>query len=335
MKKLTIMLLVAVIGMGTVSCADTKREEGKKDIARINEIDFVVPRGVTSIGLSTMIEEDANIAVESEENDVYDFEYEILESTDALMGSVMKGEPDIAVVPSNVAVKAYNQEIPYKLLGTLGFGSLYLISTVDYIKFEDLKGKEIYNVGKGLTPDIVLKTLLKENNVSENDVTFNYVATATELAPMILSKKAKYAVVPEPALSTIIEKNPDIKILASLNDMWKDAFDSSLGYPQSSIIIKNEVLENDSEFVKKLVTQIDENVDKVNDKKQEAVSAEVKNGSKVEEKIIESSVERANLDFVVASQCKDAYLAYYDILLKMNPKSVGDKMPDENFFYEE
>lgn len=335
MKKLTIMLLSTCLTAGVfIGCSDNKEENTLKDISKINELEFCVPRGITSIGLSTMIEQDVDISTQTGITKIYDLKYNLLDATDALMTSVMKGEVDIAVVPSNVALKAYNKDTSYKLLGTLGFGSLYLVSTDGDISFDELKGKEIYNVGKGLTPDIVFKTLLDKNGIAQDDVTLNYVGGATELAPTVLSGKAKYAIVPEPALSTIISKNPDIKIIANLNDMWKESFGSNHGFPQSSIIIKSSLIEEDAEFVQKLIDLIDSNVDKVNSDVIGAATAEIKNGSKIEEDIIRNSIERANLDFVEISENKEDYNSYYSVLKELDPESIGANLPDENFFYE-
>ncbi len=43
----------------------------------------------------------------------------------------------------------------------------------------------------------------------------------SELAPLFIEGKAKYAVVPEPMLTQIMTKKPETKIVASLNEQWK------------------------------------------------------------------------------------------------------------------
>ena len=53
-----------------------------------------------------------------------------------------------------------------------------------------------------------------------------------ELAPMIIAGKTKYAVVPEPALSQVLSKNPDLKVVMELNEEWKNNNSSDYGFPK-------------------------------------------------------------------------------------------------------
>lgn len=86
---------------------------------------------------------------------------------------------------------AYNKEAKYKLAGTVGFGSLYVISSDDSVNsLEDLKGKDVYNVGQGLTPDLIFKILLQNDGINpEKDLTLSYVNATSELAPLFIEEK--------------------------------------------------------------------------------------------------------------------------------------------------
>ena len=64
---------------------------------------------------------------------------------------------------------------------------------------------------------------------TESDFNFSYVNGVTELAPMIIAGKTKYAVVPEPALSQVLSKNPDLKVVMELNEEWKNNNSSDYG----------------------------------------------------------------------------------------------------------
>ena len=265
-------------------------------------------------------------------DDNYNINYSIENTADTLATAVMKGEPDIAIVPSNLALQAYNKGLGYKLVGTTGLGALYLVSAEGDISFEDLNGKEVYNIGSGLTPDIVFKALLKESNIE--NVTLSYVGGPTELAPAILGGKAKYAVVPEPALTTILSKNSNIKVIASLNDLWKEKFNSETGFPQSSLIVKEELINENKDFMKKLTEEILSSTNWVNENNNDAAKYSIDNGSQVEEAILEKSIKNSSIAFVKAKDNKEDYINYYKVLESENAKSIGEKLPDENFFYE-
>ncbi|MCF0148845.1 MAG: ABC transporter substrate-binding protein [Clostridium sp.] len=322
-KSKIIFSLLAVLSMifGFVGCVN--KEETN---ISIKEISFVAPNGVPATAISKMIKE--NIQVDNN----YNINYSIENTSDTLATAVMKGEPDIAIVPSNLAVQAYNKGLGYKLLGTTGLGALYLVSTEGDIEISNLSGKEVYNIGSGLTPDIVFKALLKESGI--NDVSLSYVGGATELAPAILGGKAKYAVVPEPALTTILNKNPNIKVIASLNDLWKEKFNSESGFPQASLIVKESLINEDKDFVNNLIKEVSNSINWVNENNKDAAAYSIENGSQVEAATLEKSIENSNIVFIKAKDNKEDYMDYYKVLENENPKSIGEKMPDEKFFYE-
>jgi len=322
-SKIIFSLLLAISMVFTfVAC--NKKEEA--NIVK-KEISFVVPSGVPATAISKMIKD--NIQIENN----YNINYSIENTSDTLATAVMKGEPDIAIVPSNLAAQAYNKGLGYKLVGTTGLGALYLISTEGDMELNELSGKEVYNIGSGLTPDIVFKAILKESGIS--DVTLSYVGGATELAPAILGGKAKYAVVPEPALTTILNKNPNIKVIASLNDLWKEKFNSESGFPQASLIVKETLINEDKDFINNLIEEISNSINWVNKNNKDAATYSIENGSQVEEAILEKSISNSNITFIKAKDNEEDYMAYFQVLESENAKSIGDKLPDENFFYEE
>ncbi|MBD7913719.1 ABC transporter substrate-binding protein [Clostridium sp. Sa3CUN1] len=313
---LSVFMMIAIVGC-----------DKKEDVNVLKkEVSFIAPNGVPATAISKMIKE--NIQVD----DNYNINYSIENTADTLATAVMKGEPDIAIVPSNLALQAYNKGLGYKLVGTTGLGALYLVSAEGDISFEDLNGKEVYNIGSGLTPDIVFKALLKESNIE--NVTLSYVGGPTELAPAILGGKAKYAVVPEPALTTILSKNSNIKVIASLNDLWKEKFNSETGFPQSSLIVKEELINENKDFMKKLTEEILSSTNWVNENNNDAAKYSIDNGSQVEEAILEKSIKNSSIAFVKAKDNKEDYINYYKVLESENAKSIGEKLPDENFFYE-
>jgi NitT/TauT family transport system substrate-binding protein len=320
------IFLIATMFLTFTGCKSNV-EESKQETKEKKEISLVVPNGVPSTSISKMIKE--NIQVDNNYNIIYSIE----NTSDTLATSVMKGEPDIAIVPSNLAAQAYNKNLGYKLVGTTGWGALYLISTEGKISFNDIRGKEIYNIGKGLTPDIVFKTLLKESGIKEGEVILSYVGGPTELAPTILGGKAKFAVVPEPVLTTIINKNTNIEVIANLNDLWKEKFDSNKGFPQASIIVKEDLINNSKDFLDKLMSEIDLSTKWANENNGEAAKYSVENGSQVDVSVLEKSIKNSNINFSKAKDSKKEYLDYYKILESENPKSIGEKIPDEDFFY--
>lgn len=325
-KILSLILMVTFSVFLFVGC-NTSKEEAKAP-AEKTSVEIVVPDGLPAISIVKMIKEKPEISKNLNIN------YSIVKGSDALVSKVLKGEGDICIVPSNVAAIAYNKGIGYKLAGTVGFGSLYVISSDDSVKnLEDLKGKDVYNVGQGLTPDLIFKIILQNAGINpEKDLTLSYVNAASELAPLFIEGKAKYAVVPEPMLTQIMTKKPDTKIVASLNDQWKEMSDSQMGYPQSSVIVKEDLVNNHSDAVQKILKEIDESTKWANENREEAGSFAEEVGITGKKEIIAKSLERANLNYVSSVDSESVYIGYYDKIYSLEPKAIGGKKVNEEIF---
>ena len=326
-SKILSLILMATFSVFLFAGCNTSKEEAKAP-AEKTSVEIVVPDGLPAISIVKMIKEKPEISKNLNIN------YSIVKGSDALVSKVLKGEGDICIVPSNVAAIAYNKGIGYKLAGTVGFGSLYVISSDDSVKnLEDLKGKDVYNVGQGLTPDLIFKIILQNNGINpEKDLTLSYVNAASELAPLFIEGKAKYAVVPEPMLTQIMTKKPDTKIVASLNDQWKEISDSQMGYPQSSVIVKEDLVNNHFDDVQKILKEIDESTKWANENKEEAGSFAEEVGITGKKEIIAKSLERANLNYVSSVDNESIYIGYYDKIYSLEPKAIGGKKVNEEIF---
>ncbi|MGL5311785.1 MAG: ABC transporter substrate-binding protein, partial [Peptostreptococcaceae bacterium] len=201
MKKIVTSLCAVVLGSALlVGCSqtDTENSEPSNEEAVTKDITVVSPDGLPSIAIAKLAKENPTI------KEGYNTTYSVLNTSETLSTSVMKEEPDIAIVPSNMAAIAYNKTSNYKIAGTVGMGSFYLVSTEDIKEFSDLVGKEVGNTGKGLTPDITVQALLKEKGINPEEINFTYVNSASELVPLLATGKISTGFVPEPALTGLM-----------------------------------------------------------------------------------------------------------------------------------
>lgn len=327
-KKVTSLIIVGVMSTGLLlGCGSNKtaKEENKEE----KSVKVVMPDGLPSIAMAKLVKEKPEIGKD------YKVEYSIEKTPENLSTAVMKEEADIAVVPSNMAAIAYNKTKNYEIAGTVGFGSLYLVSIEEIKDYEDLNGKTIANIGRGLTPDIITKSIFKERGLeADKDVTFNYLNAASELVPTIVAGKEKIAVVPEPALSALMTKKPEVKIVKNLNDEWKELNNSKNGYPQSTIIVKKSFLDENKKFINDFLKEVANGTKWANENKEELGNYSEEIGVSTEKVMIPKAMERANIGFVDIKDSKDDYKNYYKKLLEIDPSSVGGALPDEGIFME-
>lgn len=324
-KKLALCLVMLLTISAFVSCGSSNNEEPKET----KEISVVVPDGLPSIATAKLMKEKPELMKG------YNVSYSIEKTSENIVSTVLKGDTDIAIVPSNVAATQYNKNEQYQIAGTVGWGAFYLISTDGDKTLDQLKGSEIYNIGKGLTPDIVTKAVLKDKGYdADKDFNFSYVNGVTELAPTILAGKTNYAVVPEPALSQVMSKKSNLSIITDFNEEWKKINNSEYGFPQSTIIVKKELVENDKKFVDKFLKAMEESCDFANNNKDDVASYCEEVGVSASKEIIPKVMEKANIKYVGIKDCYKEYNSYFEKLNEFDAKTIGGKIPDEGVYME-
>lgn len=335
-KKYWLALILVIVLSLVVACGKVEEEslekseevDGQAEVKEPTTVKFYYPDGIPALTVAKLVKEDKYI----DEN--ISIDYEMQKAPDVLVSKILKGEADIAIVPSNLAAQAFNKGIPYKLVGTSTWGSLYLVSTEDIETFEDLKGKEIYSFGRGLTPDIVLRYVLSQNNIEPNeDVEITYLNAASELGPAFISGKTNLAVLPEPLVTAIAMKKEDAKVVSSLNEEWSKATQSSKGYPQASLIIKSDLLENEKDFIEKFVKEYEKSEKWARENPEELGDYAEDLEISVKKAAIIEGQDRINMGFVEVKDCKEEYEVYFKTILDFAPESIGGKLPDEEFYF--
>ncbi|AQS03639.1 ABC transporter substrate-binding protein [Clostridium beijerinckii] len=329
-KKVSLFLIMILCVFTFAGCGSSSNQSKSEDNKKsTKDISFVTPDGLTAIAVAKLIKEKPEI------KSGYNVNYTIEQNSDSLVTSVMKSEPDIAIVPSNVAATMFNKNKEYKIAGTVGFGSFYIGTTNQNQSVEDLKGKEVYNIGKGLTPDIIARTILKEKGIDvDKEINFSYVNTVNELAPIILSGKSEYAVIPEPALSTVQSKNDKFNVMLNLNEEWKKLNDSQYGYPQSTIIVKKELLENDKEFVSELLKQVKDSEEWIYNNKETVGDYCEEIGVSAKKPIVVKAIDRSNIKYVDIKDSYKEYETYFKKLNEFDSKTIGGSIPNDEIFME-
>ncbi|MBE6049135.1 MAG: ABC transporter substrate-binding protein [Clostridium sp.] len=327
MKKVFSILITLLFAITIIIGCETKKDIQVNENSK--EIKVIIPDGLTAIASAKLIKENKEISKG------YNVNYSIEKTPENIVSQVLKGDVDIAIVPSNIAATQYNKGANYKIAATVGWGSMYLISTQGNKKIEELKNQEIYNIGKGLTPDLIARSLLKDNGVdADKDVNFSYVNGVTELAPIIIAGKTNYAIVPEPVLAQVQAKNKNVTILANLNDEWKKVNSSEYGYPQSTVIVKSDLIKEDKEFLQKFLEELKESTTFAKDKDNNLPDYCEEVGVSANKDIVKKAMDNANINYIEIEKCYKEYETYFNKLNELNSSSIGGKVPNEDVYME-
>ncbi|MDY0235326.1 MAG: ABC transporter substrate-binding protein [Gudongella sp.] len=320
-NKKALIGLVLVLMMGVV-LSGCKNEV----VAPAAPVKFTFMEGVTALTAAYMMDENMDLGRE--------IEYNMVNAPDLLLTDVLKEEADIAIVPSNLAAQAWNKDIPYRIAGTSTWGNIYVVGRESLTSLDELKGREIYLFGKGLTPDLVWNVILKENGLNlESDMNAVYVASAAELGPMLIGKKAEFAILPEPMVSAVMLKDPDLKVLFDLNELWANSMDLEKGYPQSSLVIKQSLIDNDPEFVAKFLESYEASIAWAMDNPEALGDLSDTLALGTPKPAIIKGLDRMNIgNFKVADSITE-YEEYFKACMDFAPEFIGGAIPDETIFY--
>lgn len=321
-RRILLYMSIAIISIISIGCQKESLPSEAKNIK------FYYQDGTPALTVAKLAKENPEI----DENITIDYQMQKL--PDLLVAEILKEGADIAIVPSNLAAQAYNKDLSYKVVGTSTWGSMYLTSSEDIESFEDLKGKEIYTFGKGLTPELVLRYVLSNNGIDpEKDVKIVYLNSASEMGPAFLSGKTNLALLPEPLLSVVRAKKENAKIIFDLNEEWSKVSGAKKGFPQSSLIIKNDLIENNKEFVDSFIEKYEAsrkwaigNSDTLGEYAEEL-------GISVEKSIIKKSIKWTNpKDFNIEDSILE-YETYYKAIMDFAPDFIGGKLPSEELYF--
>lgn len=291
------------------------------------EIEVVSPAGSPTISAVKMFKEKPDI-------NSANIDYKMTLTTDELQSKLVTNEADFAIVPTNLAAKLYNKGIEYSIVAPVVWGNLYLVSNEEINDLNELKGKEIYTIGQGLTPDILFRYLLEANGIDpENDVKLTYLSGGSELASNYIAGKSSITIMPEPMLTIVNTKKPETKLVMDLQEEWNKQNGTEFGYPQASLIVKTELVENNKEFVNVFIEEFENSVKWL--ESEPTMAGEYYNElvTSLDSKVVEKSLPGSNLKYISAEEAKADIEKYLNVLMDFSKDSIGGKLPDEGFYF--
>ena len=254
----------------------------------------------------------------------------------AVLAGLTNGTYDMAILPLNLASQLYNAgKLGVKLVSVNIFSVLHVLTKGEYNNLNDMKGKVVYTVGAGGTPEVALKNILTANGIKFADgdkatdsetVYINAVAEAQLVMFALKKGEADFAILGEPVVSQAMAKT-GAKIAFSVEDEWKKAH-PGVGFVQAGLIVKSAVLDNYGGYVDALMEKMGENNAYINEHV-ETVSDELKLINATLPKLSAETLDRCLIGADKASFRRADIEAF---LKALNPADYGGKLPSDDFY---
>ncbi len=254
---------------------------------------------------------------------------------------VLNGEADFAILPSTAAANLYAKGADYVMFSANVFGVLYIVGKDDVSELSGLKGKLVCSIGKGDTPEYIMRSALHHartdyaegDSAADGAVTFRYCDDGSSVSALLLSGKANYGLLGEPAASVLLKKGESagLKRLFDLQELWAAASGGEYGYPQACLLVKKSLAE-EGELMEKLGDALALNGQFLIDNAAELQTLLNGAGSLLKAEYTAEIIEKCNVRFTSAIEVRADMERYFSALKSFNAAAVT-ALPDDGFYY--
>ena len=332
MKKLVSILLTLLLVLSFAGCGAKDTNSTPSTPSSPEKLDTKVNiygiSGPTGVGLANLMEK----AEKGEGNLKYNIA--LAANNDEIVAKIKNGEADIAAVATNLAstlFNATNSGVQVLAINTLGVLNVvtkaYEIDSID-----DLKGLTIYSTGQGANPEYIINDILKYNNLEVGkDVKIEFVAQPQELVVKMKTNEKAVVVAPQPVATNITNNVEGAKIVIDLNDEWDKFHDEAL--TMGCIIVRKEFAEQNPDAIKIFLKEYKESIEKTNSDIDATATLCEKFKIIAPAAVAKKAIPNCNVVYQDSEVMKTNLSAYLSFLYELNPKSVGGKLPTNDFYF--
>ncbi len=315
---LTVMCILAAVA----GCLKPVDEE--KDPVRVLTL-----KGPTGLGMVQLMEANETGSAENK------YQFTVCASPDEIKTEILAGRYDIAAVPINLAAALYNKtEGALKIAAVNTLGVLYVLENGQTINsVQDLRGKTIGATGEGSTPEYVLNYILRANGLEPGvDVTVEYYAEHEELAKRLIGGLCDIGMLPQPNVTAVLSKKPEIRIALDLTEEWEKADNTGSALTQGCVVVSKDFAETRKEELKAFLSEYEESTKFANDDPAKTGELSAKFGVIPDAGVAAAAIPKCNICFFAGSEMKTKASGMLSVLYNADPKSIGGKMPGEEFY---
>lgn len=324
MKKLIVFTLTLAL---LLTCGALFSACGSEPDTNL-EIRVSVLNGTTGFGAAKLMDS----AAKNEASLNYQFSVE----TDAsnINAALIKGEIDIAALPTNAASVLYNKtEGGVKVIALNTRGVLYVVENGNTVNsLSDLAGKTVYCPAQN--PEFIFRAVCEAGGIENVTIDTSYAQPAALMNAVATSEEGMIAVLPEPVLSVAMSKNANLRVALDLTAEWNAAAGSD-SLVQGCIVVRTEFLEAHPNEVEAFLKEYKQSIEFLNQNPAEAATLVVDLGIYAgAAAVAEKAIPKCNIAYIDGAEMKAALSEFLTALYAINPASVGGKLPADDFYYD-
>ena len=333
-KKVIAVILMLTMLCNIAGCTSGRRgnaENNSKVAEEKTTIRIGAMSGPTAMGM-------VKLKKDSEQGNTannYEFQ-DFATDASAFVTPLATGEVDIAAVPSNLAANIYNKtegKVCVVAVGVLGV--LNLVERGNTVKtINDLRGKTIYATGMGAVPEYTIRYILSENGVdADKDVTIQWCSDTTEALSKLKAEDGAIAVLPQPFVTAASAQIKDLRVVCDLNEAWEE-IDKASDIVTGVIVVRKEFAEKYPKQLEQFIEEYRQSVEYTSKDLEGAAQLIAEYGVVASATVAQKALPKCHIVCYTGIEMKNSLEGFLKVLYDQNPKSVGGKMPGEDFYYE-
>ncbi len=330
--KLTSVIMAVIMMFTLCACGgDSETPTDASSAAEKAKVKIATLSGPTGMGMAKMMS--------TPSTELADYEFTVEGDPQTLASAMINQQYDICALPVNVASVLYNKtggKVKIAAVNTLG--NMYVVSSDDSIKdFYDLRGRKIISAGQGATPEYVFKYILRVLNLEEAVCEkLEFKTEHDEVSTLLVSGKETIGILPEPAATAAIAKNPNLKRVIDLNKEWNTIHDNNDQFllTQGCIVVSSDFAETNKAVLDEFLDNYKKSIDFTNQNVEEAATLIEQNKIFKSAQIASKAIPSARICYIDGTKMKEGVHNVLNVLWHADNKSIGGKLPDDNFYYE-
>lgn len=318
-KKLLITSLILSLAL-TSLFAQAEFEKANQE--NIVNVELAVMAGPTGFSSAKIAKDNGNIGSNVKVNT------SVYASPTEVIAKLTNGEVDVAALPTNLAAILYNKGVDLKMAAVIGNGMLSIVSR-DKVDWMDstiqIPG------GPSATPAQIASMLVSENSMNIEDFDLDYsITSSAQLTQLLIAKKASTALLPEPFITMALAKSDDMKVVLDVQKLYKETTGLD-NYPMTVIVVQNDFISNNPQALNAVLKAYEDSVDFVLNNPKDAAKT-IEEINIMPAAIAAPAIPNCNLVYKSIDEAKDEVITYFNLLFNFNPKSVANKLPNEEFY---
>ena len=336
MKKIVSLLLALTLVFALAACGGNPEKNPEPDPKPVEtadpvDINLYVLAGPTGIGA-------VNLRAKAEAGETLSNNYHVTMTgaNDEVVAAVSNGQADIACVATNLAAVLYNKtEGGVKVLAVNTLGVLSILTNgTELNTVADLKGKTIYSPGQGANPEYILRYVLQGNGLDpDKDVTIQFVGEGSELMNVWQDDSEAVIMAPQPVATALLMQNEGAKKAFDMTEEWEKVSGGDSTLMMGCVIIRTAFLEEHSEAVTGFLKDYSLSIEAAQNDVEGTAALCEQFGIIPKAPLAKQAIPQCGLTFVAGADMKAQLNGYLSVMFEANPKSVGGKLPADDFYY--